>query len=105
MVLQTSDMMLDIFNSRDNVPKRNLARNFQASLAEGLSEMAVRAAENSGLKTIGYTGGVAFNEMMTKVFREQVEKRGLRFLRHTMVPSGDGGLSLGQTVVAAMNLL
>jgi hydrogenase maturation protein HypF len=105
MVLKTSDMVLDIFNSRDSTPKRNLARKFQASLAEGLAQMALKAAENRGLNTVGFTGGVAFNEMMTKVIRERIEKSGFRFLRHTMVPSGDGGLSLGQTIVAAMNVL
>jgi hydrogenase maturation protein HypF len=67
--------------------------------------MAVRACENSGLDAIGFTGGVAFNEMMTHVIRNRIEKNGLRFLRHKIVPSGDGGISLGQAAVAAIKAL
>jgi len=69
-------------------------------LAEGLVEMALVTAEESGLETVGFTGGVAFNEMMTAVMRQKVEERGLSFLRHKVVPPGDGGLSLGQAAVA-----
>jgi hydrogenase maturation protein HypF len=105
MVLKTSQMVIELLDSRDTKPRRNLAYEFQLSLAEGLSEMAVRACENSGLDAIGFTGGVAFNEMMTQVIRNRVEKSGLRFLRHKIVPSGDGGLSLGQAAVAAIKAL
>jgi hydrogenase maturation protein HypF len=105
IVLKTSPMIVELFNSINKFPRRNLAYKFQLSLAEGLSEIALRASENNGLNTIGFTGGVAFNEMMTKVIRERVEKRGLRFLRHKIVPAGDGGLSLGQAIVAARKTL
>jgi hydrogenase maturation protein HypF len=105
MVLKTSPMVIELLNSIDTVPRRNLAYMFQLSLAEGLSKLALRASENNGLTTIGFTGGVAFNEMITRVIRERVEMSGLRFIRHKTVPAGDGGLSLGQTVIAARKAL
>ena len=62
--------------------------------------MAISSAQKNGLNIVGFTGGVANNEIMTRIIREKVESEGLRFIRHTKVPPGDGGLSLGQAVAA-----
>jgi len=101
-VLKTSQMVRTLLERRDNVDWGRLAHAFQRALAEGLAKMALRAAADSGLDTVGFTGGVAFNELMTRKIREVVESEGLRFLRHRQVPPGDGGVSLGQAVVAAL---
>ncbi|HUS78686.1 MAG TPA: carbamoyltransferase HypF [Patescibacteria group bacterium] len=101
LTLKTSKMVAGTLDLMGRHGRGELARAFQRSLAYGLSEMALTAAERSGIGTIGFTGGVAYNDMLTRVIRERVEARGLRFLRHTQVPSGDGGVSLGQAVVAS----
>jgi hydrogenase maturation protein HypF len=101
-VFKTSQMVRTILERRDNVDRRRLAHAFQRALAKGLAKMALRAAADSGLDTVGFTGGVAFNELMTRTIREIVESEGLRFVRHRLVPPGDGGVSLGQAVVAAL---
>ena len=56
-----------------------------------------------GLKTVGFTGGVACNETITRILKATVEREGLHFLTHDSVPPGDGGLSFGQAVVAAQS--
>ena len=67
-----------------------------------MAEMAVRAALSEGINTVAFSGGVANNHMITETIRRRIEKQGLRFLRHRKVPAGDGGISLGQAVVAAL---
>jgi len=99
-VLQTSAMVRELLENRDKVNPRKLAYSFHRALAEGLADMAINSARGNGLNTVGFTGGVANNELMTRIIREKIESEGLRFLRHTKVPPGDGGLSLGQAVVA-----
>jgi hydrogenase maturation protein HypF len=101
LVLKTSQMVRTLFELRGNPDPRQLAYSFQRALAEGLVEMALVTAEESGLETVGFTGGVAFNEMMTTIMRRKIEERGLSFLRHKVVPPGDGGISLGQAAVAS----
>jgi hydrogenase maturation protein HypF len=64
--------------------------------------MAVRAAQSEGIRTVAFSGGVANNHMITETIRRRVEVTGLRFLRHRRVPAGDGGVSLGQAVVASL---
>ena len=93
-------MVRELLENRDKVNPRKLAYSFHRALAEGLADMAINSARGNGLNTVGFTGGVANNELMTRIIREKIESEGLQFLRHTKVPPGDGGLSLGQAVVA-----
>jgi hydrogenase maturation protein HypF len=95
IVQKFMELLIDGYKSND------LARLFQETLARGIGTIAVRAANELGVKKIGFTGGVAYNDAITKGVRSQVEKEGLLFLRHKRVPSGDGGISFGQAVVAS----
>jgi len=101
-VLATTQMVKGVLDSMGEASKTDLAYAFQLSLSEGLAEMAVKAAQSEGIKTIAFSGGVANNHMITETIRRRVEANGLRFLRHRRVPAGDGGISLGQAVVAAL---
>ena len=101
-VLKTTQMVKSVLDLIGNHKKTDLAYGFQAALSEGLAEMAVRIAITEGLKTVAFSGGVANNNMITETIRRRVEAHGLRFLRHKKVPASDGGISLGQAVVAAL---
>lgn len=78
-----------------------VAATAQAVLADGLGEIAVRAARDRGVEAVGFTGGVAHNEAISVRLRRTVEAAGLTFLGHESVPPGDAGLSVGQAVTAA----
>ena len=99
-VLQTSMMVRELLENRNKVNPQKLAYSFHRALAEGLAGIAINSAQKNGLKIVGFTGGVANNEIMTRIIRKKIESEGLRFIRHTKVPPGDGGLSLGQAVSA-----
>ncbi|MEM1537074.1 MAG: carbamoyltransferase HypF [Candidatus Bathyarchaeia archaeon] len=101
-VLETTDMLLEIFERLEKCALADLAFSAHAYLARGLAELAVEKALESGVKFVGFSGGVAVNELFTKLMRETVEAAGLRFLVHEAVPPGDGGLSFGQAVYAGL---
>jgi len=101
-VLKTTQMVKGVRDLLGETSKADLAYRFQADLSEGLAEMAVRTALSEGIKTVAFSGGVANNNMITETIRGRVEAHGLRFLRHRRIPAGDGGISLGQAVVAAI---
>ena len=105
LILKTSQMVGSLLELRSSYDRGGLAYSFQKALADGFLEMALRAAEERGLETVGFTGGVAYNEMMTSIIRRGVEGKGLKFLRHKLVPCGDGGISLGQAAVASFKAL
>jgi len=102
LMLKTTQMVKSTLEMLGEVSRADLAYGFQAALSEGIAEMAVRTALSEGIDTVAFTGGVANNHMITETIGRRVEKHGLRFLRHRKVPAGDGGISLGQAVVAAL---
>ncbi|MEM3437446.1 MAG: carbamoyltransferase HypF [Nitrososphaerales archaeon] len=85
--------------------RKNLAASFQKGLAKGLADIATRIAKEKGIRFIGFSGGVAYNEAITKIIKSEVESEGLVFLRHRILPCGDGGLALGQAVLGATRIL
>ena len=102
-VIETTSMVRGIFMSIGRLSVRDLAYSAQSYMARSLGKSAMMAANELGLKTIGFTGGVACNEAITRILKATVESEGLRFLVHDAVPPGDGGLSFGQAVVAAQS--
>jgi hydrogenase maturation protein HypF len=101
-VVDTSQILLDALEAlRARVPRRHIAAAVQRALAEGLSEIAIDAAFDEKMKVVGGSGGVFCNDAMTSVARKATSKAGLKFVRHELLPTGDGGISVGQAVVAA----
>lgn len=101
--LDTTYLLQEIFDSRDRYRPADLAHSAQSYIARGLANLACDASEKSGIKTVGFSGGVAHNEHIALSMRKIIEERGLRFLVNTRVPAGDGGISIGQ--VYAANLM
>lgn len=98
-VLDTSELLVQVFENRGKASKADLAYSAHAYLANGLASLAVNAAVENGVKSVGFTGGAACNEILAKLMREAIDAAGLKFLVHEAVPSGDGGVSFGQAVV------
>jgi hydrogenase maturation protein HypF len=103
-ILDTTQMLLEIFEKREKHSKADLAYSAHAYLAKGLATLAVEKASENNIKTIGFSGGVACNEILALTMRKIVKSAGLGFLVHEAVPPGDGGLSFGQAVVGGFFL-
>jgi hydrogenase maturation protein HypF len=100
-VIETTSMVHQVFANIGRLGVRDLAYSAQSYMARSLGKSAATVANELGLETIGFTGGVACNDAITHILRATVESEGFRFLVHKFVPPGDGGLSFGQAVVAA----
>jgi hydrogenase maturation protein HypF len=98
-VLATTQLLLEIFENRGKLSTADLAYSAHAYLAKGLASLAVDAALEHGVRTVGFSGGAACNVLLASLMRATVEAAGLRFLVHEAVPAGDGGVSFGQAVV------
>ncbi|NBE97713.1 carbamoyltransferase HypF [Nonomuraea sp. KC401] len=76
-----------------------------ARFHNGVRELVVRCCralrEETGLTTVALSGGVFQNVLLAERTVERLECDGFRVLTHAGVPAGDGGISLGQAVVAA----
>jgi len=100
--LDTTQMVLEIFKNRGNHSETDLACSAHTYMAKGLAALAVEKALENDVKTVGFSGGVACNEILALTMRRMVEAHGLRFLVHEVIPPGDGGTSLGQAFAASL---
>jgi hydrogenase maturation protein HypF len=98
-VLDTTQMFHTIFENIGKASTADLAYSAHAYLAQGLASLAVEKALEQGVKTVGFSGGAACNQILAGIMRRTAEAAGLKFLVHEAVPAGDGGVSFGQAVV------
>ena len=68
-----------------------------------LRELVYIALE-SGADVIGITGGVSYNQVICDIFCEILEKEGRDAAMHNEIPNGDGGISVGQNLIASDRL-
>jgi len=57
-------------------------------------------AEESGITRVALSGGVFQNRLLLKLATSALHKNSLGVLTHHLVPCNDGGISLGQAVIA-----
>lgn len=100
-MINTTNILLDVLEESKKVRREHVAAAAQEALAKGLANVAVNIAMEEGIKIIGFSGGVAYNEAITKTIRREVENNGLRFISHRLLPPGDGGISAGQVVAVS----
>jgi hydrogenase maturation protein HypF len=73
---------------------------FHGTLIAGLAEMAARGADATGLRAVCLGGGCMMNRTLAEGLDAALRARGLTPLLARRVPPNDGGLSLGQAVLA-----
>ncbi|UZE92546.1 MAG: carbamoyltransferase HypF [Methanosarcinales archaeon] len=100
-VLDTTQIVLSVYENLNAHSKADIAFSVEDAIASGLAELAIDAAKKAGIETIGISGGVAYNAHIITKIQEAVEGHDFRFIRHDKVPAGDGGISLGQAIVAS----
>lgn len=74
---------------------------FHAATVALVHDLAVRARDELDLNTVALSGGVFQNVTLLAGASEALRRSGFTVLRHRIVPPNDGGIALGQLVVAA----
>jgi hydrogenase maturation protein HypF len=77
-----------------------VAAAFHNSLAETLVAVSKSARDATALRTVALSGGTFQNLLLLEKTRLGLVEAGFETLSHRRVPPNDGGLSLGQAVIA-----
>jgi hydrogenase maturation protein HypF len=78
-----------------------ISARFHETIARALADAATAASKIARTETIALSGGCFANRRLLTRLIGLLELQGVRVLYNRRVPSGDGGLSLGQAFVAA----
>ena len=83
-----------------NTPVSTVAARFHWTLAEFFIRASMAARDNCGLNRVGLSGGVFQNAIFFSYCLQRLREEGFEVLTHSRVPTNDGGIALGQIVVA-----
>ena len=103
IVTRLPDGMLELDTRpliRDAFEPGDAAARFHAGLAALIVSGATTAAADAGLDRVVLGGGVFANDVLTSAVAAGLTKEGLRVFLPRQVPVGDGGIALGQVLVA-----
>jgi hydrogenase maturation protein HypF len=89
---------------RAGVSHADIARTFHNTIVAMVRRMAADARTKTGINRVALTGGCFQNSILLESSVEGLERDGFTVLIHRRVPANDGGLALGQAVVAAAQL-
>jgi hydrogenase maturation protein HypF len=86
--------------ARAGRPAAELAAAFHESLARGVAAWVTAVAAETGLRRVALSGGVFQNTLLLERVWALLEEWDLEVHANSQVPANDGGISLGQALVA-----
>lgn len=81
-----------------------IAARFHHCMASAIAETAGSLCGQRGLRTVALCGGVFQNRLLLERTTRLLRCRGLNVLAQKAAPANDGGVSLGQAVIAAASI-
>jgi hydrogenase maturation protein HypF len=86
------------------VPISKISARFHNGLAACVEEICLKIRSETGIDEVALSGGVWQNITLLGRTLSLLDKDGFRVYIHREVPANDGGLSLGQAVIAAARM-
>lgn len=86
------------------VTANQISARFHATLVEVVATVCDLVRAETGIATIALSGGVFQNRLLTEAVIARLTAASFEVLTHSLAPPNDGGLSLGQAVVAGYRM-
>ena len=85
--------------------RKIIAEKFHVGLAIAIVKTVNTLRQQHPINYVALTGGVFQNRILLTQVSKRLQASGIKVLTHSLVPCNDGGLSLGQAVIAAARFL
>ncbi len=89
----------------NGVSREHMAARFHNAIADLVLMVSERIREETGVNTIVLSGGVWQNKVLLTRSVGRLENAGFNVLWHKNVPTNDGGIALGQIMIAMQSLV
>ncbi|HDP37387.1 MAG TPA: carbamoyltransferase HypF, partial [Candidatus Atribacteria bacterium] len=100
-IIDPQEIFIDIIKDlKEGIDKKVMAAKFHNTVAEFTLNLCGKIRENSGINKVDLSGGVFQNRFLTEKIISLLEKDDFQVYIQRKVPPNDGGISLGQAVVA-----
>jgi hydrogenase maturation protein HypF len=86
---------------KEEAPPPLVAARFHNTLATAIHEMCLRMRRESGLSRVCLSGGTFQNMRLLGLTASALRASGFELFLHRNVPPNDGGIALGQAMIAA----
>ncbi len=80
--------------------KKSMARRFHTTIAVASADVCDKIRRAKGVSQVVLSGGVFQNRLLSEELQEILTQRGFQVYTHRLVPPNDGGIALGQAVIA-----
>jgi hydrogenase maturation protein HypF len=81
--------------------RRLLAKSFHLTVAKAAADCCAELAQRTGISRVVLSGGCFQNRLLSEELCRLLTERELTVYSHRLVPPNDGGIALGQAMVAA----
>jgi len=100
-IIDPQEIFIDIITDlKKGLDKKVMATKFHNTVAEFTVDLCGKIRENTKINEIALSGGVFQNKYLTEKVVFLLEDKGFKVYIQRKVPPNDGGISLGQAVVA-----
>ncbi|MBI5235005.1 MAG: carbamoyltransferase HypF [Deltaproteobacteria bacterium] len=93
-----------IFDLTNNVDAAIIAGRAHHTIKEVIAQVVKGMSEQYGINDVVLSGGVFQNALLTRITRKRLEAQGSTVWTHEAMPCNDGGICLGQAVVARQTI-
>ncbi len=102
-IIDPQEIFIDIIKDlKEGIDKKVIAAKFHNTVAEFTLNLCGKIRENTGINKIALSGGVFQNKYLTEKVISLLKDNGFNVFIQRKVPPNDGGISLGQAVVAGL---
>lgn len=100
-IVQLKDLLSAVIEDlRQGVPTARISAKFHSTVAQMTGEICRLIANETGIRQVALSGGVFQNRLLLRKTVSLLESSGFQVFTHRRVPCNDGGISLGQAVIA-----
>jgi hydrogenase maturation protein HypF len=94
-----------ISDIQNNIETGIISAKFHNCIGLALLQMADQARDRTRINTVALSGGVFCNRYLTNFLVKSLKKNDFCVLFNRDFPSNDGGISIGQTAIAARQII